>query len=181
MISGKKVGLRAVESHDLQQLMEWRNQPDFRKNFREHREINMENQRTWFQSVSANKNDFMFSIVELETGMLIGACGLLYTNWILRSSDFSFYIGKDSSYVDSDGLADESASLLLTYGFECLNLNKVWMELYEFDSQKLEFFQGLGFQIDGKLRANAFEEGKYWDSFILSMLLSDWETCHNVQ
>ena len=181
MITGQKVGLRAVESHDLEQLLQWRNLPQFRKHFREHRELNMENQRIWFQSVSASKNDFMFSIVELETGMLIGACGLLYTNWILRSSDFSFYIGKESSYIDTDGFADESATLLLKYAFESLNLNKVWMELYEFDSLKMEFFQGLGFQIDGKLRANAFEEGKYWDSFILSMLLSDWESCRHVK
>ncbi len=174
MISGSKVGLRAVEEGDLAQLREWRNLPHFRKCFREHRELNMENQRAWFRHISESKNDFMFSIVELESKSLIGACGLLYTNWVIRSSDFSFYIGKNSSYIDHNGLAEEAARLLLSFGFDSLNLNKVWMELYEFDTLKLEFFQSIGFQVDGKLRSNAFEEGRYWDSFILSLLASEW-------
>lgn len=174
MIKGEKIGLRAVEQEDLAQLRDWRNLPQFRRCFREYRELNMENQLAWFKRVSESKNDFMFSIVELETTCLIGACGLLYTDWLIRSSDFSFYIGKDGSYIDDNGLADEAARLLLSFGFESLNLNKVWMELYEFDSRKLEFFQGLGFKVDGKLRANAFDQGRYWDSILLSLLSSEW-------
>ncbi len=174
MISGSKVGLRAVEEGDLAQLRDWRNLPRFRKCFREHRVLNMENQRAWFRHISDSMNDFMFSIIELESKSLIGACGLLYTNWVIRSSDFSLYIGKNNSYIDDNGLAEDAARLLLSFGFETLNLNKVWMELYEFDTLKLDFFQSTGFQVDGKLRSNAFEEGRYWDSFILSLLASEW-------
>ena len=175
MINGKKIGLRAVEMDDLESLRDWRNHPDFRRNFREHRELNMENQFNWFKSISSSKNDFMFAIVEHETSELVGACGLLYTNWIIRSADFSLYIGKELSYIDNGGIAEESANILIEYGFECLNLNKIWMELYEFDTCKLDFFSSLGFQTEGKLRANAFDQGKYWDSFIISILAADWK------
>jgi RimJ/RimL family protein N-acetyltransferase len=49
------------------------------------------------------------------------------------------------------------------------------MELYEFDEKKMNFFQNyLGFRIDGKLRQNAFSEGKYWDSYIISLLSSEF-------
>ena len=80
----------------------------------------------------------MFSIIELSSGKLIGACGLLYTNWIIRSSDFSFYIGKDRKYIDEEYAIDASQTLI-EYGFKDLNLNKIWMELYEFDNRKIEF------------------------------------------
>lgn len=176
MIKGKRIGLRAIEREDLEQLRNWRNNEDFRKNFREFRELNLENQNRWFESVSNSSNDFMFGIVELGSNELIGACGLLYINWIIRSADFSFYVGKNDIYVgDADGLAAEAAALLIDHGFKTLDLNKIWMELYEFDSKKLRFFtEEFKFQIDGTLRQNCFYEGKFHDSKILSLLSREW-------
>ena len=106
----------------------------------------------------------------LEDGKLLGACGLLYTNWIIRSADFSFYIGHEEKYIDNAGYAEEAARLLIDYGFKNLNLHKIWMELYEFDNAKLEFFEKLNFKVDGILRDNAFEDGRYWNSKIISLL-----------
>ena len=141
MLSGKKVGLRAVERNDLPLLQAWRNRPDFRINFRENKELSLENQNKWFDNQVVNsERNFMFTIVDLNNNEPIGAAGLLYTDWVARFADFSFYIGKDGTYIDDNGMADEAALLLLQYGFEVLNLNKIWMELYEFDAKKIEFF-----------------------------------------
>ncbi|MEJ0034115.1 MAG: GNAT family protein [Bacteroidota bacterium] len=173
MIKGKLVGLRALEREDLPLLRDWRNITSFRRNFREYRELNMANQEGWFSRVNASPNDFMFMIETLADKTPVGACGLLYTNWIIRSADFSFYIGHNESYIDDKGLAKEAAQLLIGYGFQNLNLHKVWMELYEFDTKKLKFFEELGFHVDGTLRDNCFEDGKYWNSKIISLLSSD--------
>ena len=51
MITGKKIGLRAVEKEDLLFLRDWRNIPDFRKNFREVRELSLTDQEAWFDSL----------------------------------------------------------------------------------------------------------------------------------
>ena len=140
MLIGKYTLLRAVEITDLEILRNWRNIPDFRINFREHRELSLENQKNWFTRLSVSPNDYMFVILDKETLEPIGACGLLYTNWIIRSSDFSFYIGKESQYID-EKYAKDAANVLIQYGFKDLNLNKIWMELYEYDLKKLEFFK----------------------------------------
>lgn len=175
MIQGKLTGLRAVEQEDLNQLKDWRNLPHFRKNFREVRELGSQNQQAWYNSLLTNSNrDFMFSIVELSTGKLIGACGLLYINWIIRSADFSFYIGKDELYIDDEGIASDAAGLLIDYGFNVLNLHKIWMELYEFDEQKIKFFQQtFNFKTDGILRDNCFQDGRYHNSLIISLLTTE--------
>jgi RimJ/RimL family protein N-acetyltransferase len=172
MIKGKLVGLRAVELKDLELLRDWRNVPELRKNYREVRELNMANQEKWFERTCVNNhNDFMFIIQRLDDGKPIGAAGLLYINWIIRSADFSFYIGESDAYIDDVGYAEEAASLLINYGLKNLNLHKIWMELYEFDKRKLEFFQNkFSFVQDGKLRDNCFEDGEYWDSVILSLI-----------
>lgn len=176
MIKGKFVGLRAVEKEDLILLRDWRNNPDFRRNFREVRELNMADQENWFnKSCVNNPNDFMFIIERLSDSTPIGAAGLLYINWIIRSADFSFYIGEDGAYIDDKGYAEDAANLLINYGFNNLNLHKVWMELYEFDTKKIDFFtQKFRFKKDMLLRDNCFKDGKYWDSYILSMLHSEY-------
>ena len=175
MIKGKLVGLRAVEREDLEIFKHWRNIESFRKNFREVRELNQENQESWFEkSCVDNPNDFMFTIVDINSGKPIGACGLLYINWVIRSADFSFYIGKDELYIDNDGYAEEAARLLISYGFGKLNLNKVWMELYEFDGAKIDFFgKVFNFKVDGHLRQNCFHNGKYYNGIMLSLLNSE--------
>ena len=175
MIKGKLVGLRAVEKEDLPFLRDWRNLTEFRKHFREVRELSLPDQESWFESLQRSKHiNYMFTIIDLKTNNPIGAAGLLYINWIIRSADFSFYIGEKEMYIDSYGIAEEAASLLIDYGFKNLNLHKIWMELYEFDNQKIQFFtKKFNFKQDGLLRDNCFENGKYWDSLIISLLKKD--------
>ena len=117
MIYGKKTGLRAVETTDLKQLQEWRNLSEFRRNFREHRELSMSDQASWYENISSSSSDYMFIIENLDNDpQLIGACGLLYTNWISRYADFSFYIGKDKSYIDNEGYAKDASLTLFSTG-----------------------------------------------------------------
>ena len=175
MINGKKVGLRAVEKEDLPYLRDWRNLSFFRKHFREVRELSLTDQERWFESLQKTTlENYMFTIIDLKTNLPIGAAGILYVNWINRSGDFSFYIGDQEKYIGDDGIAEEAARLLIDYGFNSLNLNKIWMELYEFDKQKIEFFtKKFKFKQDGLLRDNCFEGGKYWDSIIISLLTNE--------
>ena len=49
MLKGSKVYLCALEQEDLPLLMKWRNQKEFRKYFREYREINKDMQRRWYE------------------------------------------------------------------------------------------------------------------------------------
>jgi len=171
MIKGNLVGLRSVEKDDLALLRDWRNIPHFRKHFREFKELNMVNQENWYAKISNSPNDFMFMIIRLEDNLPIGVCGLLYTNWIIRSADYSFYIGHKELYIDDFGFAEEASKLLINYGFSNLNLNKIWMELYEYDTKKIDFFTNtFNFSKDGTFRENCFENGKYYDSYLFSLL-----------
>lgn len=177
MIKGKLVGLRAVEKTDLPLLRDWRNISEFRKNFREFRELNLDNQEKWFERIIVgSQNDFIFVIEKLKDKLLIGVCGLVYINWISRSADFSFYIGHKEQYIDNSGYSLEAVKLLLDYGFNNLNLHKIWMELYEFDEKKIKFFtRKFNFKKDGELRDNCFENGRYWNSYIVSILEKEFK------
>lgn len=170
MLQGNKVGLRAVEKNELEQLLTWRNQPGFRKYFREYRELNGENQRMWFEKfVMQDKNTEMFAIVELENNQLIGACGLCYIDWINRNADFSIYIGKDNLYVDAV-YAINAAEMMIQYGFDELNLHRLWAEIYDFDEEKKKMFVTLGFSLEGRHRQTHWTEGKWCDSLYYGLI-----------
>ncbi|MBC8588316.1 GNAT family N-acetyltransferase [Paratissierella segnis] len=175
MISGDKVYLTAVEREDLPILRKWRNKEEFRKYFREYREISSEMQNNWFDSKVLNDpNTIMFSIRDIITDELLGCCGLCYINWVHRYADLSLYIGFEDSYIDENGIAEESCKLLFKYGFNELGLNKIWTEIYEFDIKKKKLYDTMNFKLDGVLRENYFYDGRWWNSFVLSLLEKDY-------
>ncbi len=175
MKQGEKVYLTAIEREDLRILQRWRNKETLKKYFREYREINSQLQEEWYQNkVLHDSSTLMFSIKRLQDDELLGCCGLCYINWIHRYADLSLYIGYEDVYIDSLGYAKESCSLLFEYGFQQLGLNKIWTEIYEFDHKKKELFDRLGFKVDGILRENYFYEGKWWNTYILSLLSKEY-------
>jgi len=173
MLRGERINLRGLEREDLARMRDWRNLPEFRRHFREFRELNMVNQEQWFNRISTSANDFMF-MVERHDGTPLGVCGLVYVNWVIRSADISLYLGHEQIYIDGPGgFAEETAKVLMKYAFENLNLHKVWTELYSFDHRKVEMFTRLGFARDAVLRDNCYEDGRYHDSYIYSYIRPD--------
>lgn len=171
MLKGKYVGLRAIEASDLEQLLLWRNQPNYRRYFREYRELNHANQMSWFDSKVLNdKSTEMFSIVDIDTGELLGACGLCYIDWVNRNADFSIYIGENDVYID-DKYAMDAAKIMMKYGFEELNLHRLWSEIYSFDDAKKIMFDKLGFKLEGVHKETHWTEGRWCDSLFFSYIL----------
>ena len=173
MIAGQLTGLRAIEAADLDTLLAWRNQPALRRYFREYRELNRAQQQAWFDTrVNGDASTRMFAIEELGSGRLLGACGLCYIDWVNRNADFSIYIGADALYIDTR-LAPDAAITLIGYGFDELGLNRLWSEIYAFDTAKEAFFDRLGFSLDGRHRRTHWAEGAWHDSLFYSLLATD--------
>ncbi|MFZ3383865.1 MAG: GNAT family protein [Candidatus Methanoperedens sp.] len=170
MLKGSFVGLRAIERADLPILLEFRNKPEYRRYFREYRELSMENQKVWYEeNVMKDPKTVMFSIIELESDRLLGACGLCYIDWINKNADFSIYIGADNLYID-DNFAPDAGSIMARYGFEELGLHRLWAEIYDYDDLKRKFFEKLGFKLEGCHRETHWSEGKWHDSLFYSLL-----------
>ncbi|MGD9639200.1 MAG: GNAT family N-acetyltransferase [Alphaproteobacteria bacterium] len=169
MLKGNTTYLRAIERADLPLLLEWRNNPDLRKYFREFRELSMENQNRWYENqVIDNPNVKMFAILD-ENKKLIGACGLCYINWVDKNADFSIYIGHNDIYID-DLYAIDAAQTMIKYGFDVLGLHRLWSEIYSFDEPKQKMFKTLGFTLDGVHKETHWHDGKWNDSLFYGLL-----------
>jgi RimJ/RimL family protein N-acetyltransferase len=170
MIEGARVGLRAIERDDLPLLLAWRNRAEFRRYFREFRELCWHQQLAWYETTVLNDpRTRMFAIVERKSGALLGACGLCQIDWVNRLADFSLYIGHDALYID-DVYAPDAGRALLRYGFDELGLHRIWCEIYGFDRAKQTLLPRLGFTLDGRHRETHWAEGAWHDSLFFGVL-----------
>lgn len=176
MLKGNYTGLRAIERDDLELLRAWRNRPEYRKYFREFREISIEQQLSWYESVQRKNSDAkMFAIIDLENGELIGACGLCYLDQFNRSADLSIYIGTNGCYID-EKFAPDAAKTLITYGFDELNLHRIWSEIYSIDQKKQKLFKEIGLKHDGTLRQTHWTGGAWCDSLYFGIISGEQKT-----
>ncbi len=172
MVVQDNVGIRAIEIEDLPIIQKWRNDENLRQYFREYREFSLTQKKDWYFKMINDHRFEMFVIVDLKANEVIGVTGLTYIDWPNKHADVHFYIGKNSEWIDQE-FSPKAINIILNYGFNTLNLNKLWAEIYEIDSKKLNFFKSKGFQIDATLREHYFYKGKYFNSYILSLLKTE--------
>ena len=168
-----KVGLRQLEHGDLAQARDWRNEPTLRERTREFAPLNMLNQERWLESL-LSRQSIMFAIMTKEhSPSFVGVCGLAHIDWKNRSAEFSYYIGDRNAR--GKGYGRHVAYLLFEYGFGELSLHRIWGEIYGLADDILKIDTKLGFTHEATLRETYFCQGKYWDSWIVSVLDKEWQ------
>jgi RimJ/RimL family protein N-acetyltransferase len=181
MIVGDKIIIDVIDPRSLEWMRQRRNDPELRQYFREWKDISKDRQEIWYKERGNNTNKchVYFEIREASKEKdkenhidnLIGCMGLHYINWQLRSAEFGIYLDYT---VRGKGYGKESLSMLFDYGFNEMNMHKIWAEVYNFNSAINVYTHGLGMKVDGVLRDNKFTKGKYHDSTMISILEDEW-------
>ena len=77
------IKFRPIERDDLDQLRDWRNDPDIRLFCREYRLLNLERQEAWFDSLTADTTCEMYGIINDERHYLgVAICPLCNYQWL---------------------------------------------------------------------------------------------------
>jgi len=174
MVMNKNIAIRGIEKEDLPLLQSWRNNEDLRRYFREYRDMSMLLKEDWFEKMTFDNKFEMFMIIDLEKNTPVGATGFTYIDWVNRHCDLHFYIGEEAKWID-EKYAPTAMDLMLVRGFNFLNMNKIWAEIYSIDHKKRNFFKDFGFSIDARLRNHYYYNGEYHDSYIYSLLREEHE------
>lgn len=170
MLVGKKVKLTEIERDSLEKIRGWRNDPENRQYFRAFKDISSDMQEQWYKKMGNNSdpNHVYFQI--MHGNELAGVCNLSYIDWHMRSAEAAIMIGD----FKGQGLGTDALEVMCRYGFEEVNLHKIWCEIFDSNPASLAIFKKLGFVQDGMLRDNWFYNGKYGDSYRLSLLEDEW-------
>ena len=172
--------LSSLEKKFLTKIKNWRNAQ--MEILRQSKPLTDYDQEKWFQQIREDKNQSLFSIIaknEKNKKMkFIGYCGITYIDYKNRRGALSFIVDTKRALNKEIYKRDFMAvlNMICHYGFEELNLNKIFTETFSFRKNHISILEEFGFHFDGILREHHFAHGRYYDSIIHSLLANEWRT-----
>ena len=105
------------------------------------------------------------------------SCGYLQRSWRNRSAEIGLQFGEKKFW--NQGFGTRTVELMLKFGFQKLNLHRIWLQVFESNPGALRAYEKAGFQLEGKFRDGYYLEGRYVDVMIMSMLKQEWKGSQN--
>lgn len=173
----KHIYLRPLEKRYLTQLKEWRNRQT--NILRQYFYLTDFDQERWLAQLKGDRRQALFALLTKKNGRLvfIGYGGLTNLDLINRRGEISFVVDPRRAVRPAVYQKDWQAALYLfcAYGFEQLNLNRLFTDTFANRRQHTEILEKFGFRREGVLRQHYFKNGQYLNSFFHSILAPEWK------
>lgn len=173
MIIGEQIKLRHIKEEDKEMYHQWINDRDLVHYNATFYPISSSDHNDWFNCINTKEDGVIFSIVTKDNDSLIGSCSLRNINTVHRNAELQIRIGE--STARGNGHGTESVSLLLSYAFEDLNLERVYLHVFASNDRAIKSYIKAGLVEDGNLRKAAFINGAYVDVKVMSILREEFE------
>jgi RimJ/RimL family protein N-acetyltransferase len=121
---------------------------------------------------TSNQQEVQLAVCDKKTGKYIGITGLHCLNWLARHGEFRILIGEKEAW--GQGYGSEATQMMTAYGFERLNLNKVWLGVNAENQRAIGSYKRAGFVIEGEFRNELFRNGKYYNIIRMSILKDEY-------
>jgi len=175
MIYGERLRLRAVEREDLPRFVMWLNDPEVRQFLLINLPLSMAQEERWFEAMTKAPPAEHVLVIEVREGdgwKPVGNTSLMDIDWTNRLAEVGIFIGEKAYW--SQGYGREAMRLMLKHGFETLNLNRIWLRVYEHNRRGIRAYEHAGFKHEGRLRQGIYKDGRYYDVLLMSVLRSEW-------
>lgn len=165
---GDKIFLRPSTKDDLVDAHFWMNQTDPDSIFSTMTRIVPASEAPdLFRRKRKSDMDSLLTIVLKKDEQSVGVVSCYDFNGLNRSAELNILIDPDNR---KKGMAKDALMTLIKYLFLQRGLNKVRVQVADFNSPGKKLLESLGFKKDGKLRSEHFYEGEFHDSLIYSLL-----------
>ena len=176
MLVGKKIRLRALEKEDLPNCIRWLNDREITQFLLQNSPLSTAMEEKWFeeqQTIPPTSGQVLAIDARVKDQWLhIGNAGLHHIDPVTREAEFGIFIGQKSFW--NQGYGREAAQLTLKHGFEDLNLNRIFLYVFETNLRGIASYKAAGFVQEGVLREAIFKNGRYENVLVMSILHSEW-------
>lgn len=162
-LTGERVYLRPFEEGDLtDRYLQWLNDPDVcRWNSHAVFPNTHRKMREYFESVQDSTHAVVLAILTHEHDRHIGNISLQRINWIDRTAEWAILIGDEESW--GKGVATEAGLLMLEYGFDRLNLHRIYLATNAENAGMRKAAEKMGMKQEGVRRQAMYKWGRYVD------------------
>jgi len=128
--------------------------------------VTLAEEERWFHDYQRRGEDQIFAI-EVE-GRHIGNLGLHRIDRIHRKAEVGIVIGEPEFW--SKGIGTDAMRVALRYAFGPLEVNKVSLEVLEYNARAIHAYEKLGFRREGVHREDVYKDGRFVDVVRMSLL-----------
>jgi RimJ/RimL family protein N-acetyltransferase len=171
-VTGTKIYLRPLERGDAPRIVPWFNDPEVTRTLERYRPMNLQEEEAFIEHAYRSEHDLPLGIAPLDAEQLVGVTGLHSIDGKNRHATFGIIIGEKSEW--GKGYGTEATALMVAHAFDALNLNRVWLRVYEHNARAIRAYEKVGFRREGVLRQDRFSEGRYWDTIVMGILRDEW-------
>ncbi len=172
-IIGQRIYLTGINKENLSNIVKWANDSEVTHYlFMGDRPAHIELLTEQWEKEIRNPNEVAMAIVDKKKDKIIGWTGLYSINWISRSAEYRVFIGERQ--YRNRGIGTEVAKLMLNYGFEKLNLNKIWLGVNAAHKGAVRSYEKAGFVREGILREEIFRNNQYYNAVRMSVLKKEY-------
>lgn len=173
-LTGRQVFLRGIVKDDLAPMALWLDDNDVtRLLFRGLRPAHLPALEEEWEREQRDPSIVNFAVCDRATGAYIGTTGLFGINGVMRFAEFRVFIGDKKFW--NRGIGTECAKLMVFYGMEKLNLNKVWLGVNAANGGGARAYEKAGFVREGVLRQEQYRNFQYYDVIRMSVLRQDYD------
>jgi len=171
-LMGNKVYLRALSKADMPFLNDLINDEDIENMIVGwSKPVNMEEQYLWFENLK-NDSNIRFAICKKTSqDEAIGTVIVSKIDW--KNSSASIDI-KLSQNVAGSGIGTDTIRTILKYVFNELNLNRVYVNILDYNLASQKVFQKCGFKLEGEQKQAIFKKGKYHNLLLYAILREEF-------
>ncbi|PIT92567.1 MAG: GNAT family N-acetyltransferase [Candidatus Harrisonbacteria bacterium CG10_big_fil_rev_8_21_14_0_10_42_17] len=173
-LQSERVALRSFEVDDELFVQKWINDPDVTHfMFYGQKPMSLRGAQAFIDNHTENPENVVFMFLSRETGNPIGFGGIYGIHRTAHRAEFRILIGEKSHW--GQGIGTEITQLLTFYGFDRLNLHRIWLGVTSENKGAIRAYEKAGYVHEGVLRQDIFRNGVYYDSVRMGILREEYE------
>jgi ribosomal-protein-alanine N-acetyltransferase len=118
-----------------------------------------------------NRSFLYFHLIDKTSNKVIGWCG--YHTWAIDHDRAEMGYGLYADKWKQKGLMTEAMNVIIPYGFKEMKLHRIEALIGLENIASFKVLDKFGFQKEGELREHYLVDGKYEDSLMYSLLVTD--------
>ena len=171
-IIGDKIYLRPLDMEDIEPCVSWLNDEEVRQYLSRLTPLNKTREKEFIEKLYKDTGEAILGIALKENDQLIGNLALSSISMPFRHASLGIVIGEKSCW--SKGYGSEALNLMLGYGFDQLNLHRIFLTVLSFNGRAISAYEKVGFKREGVFRDHIFRNGKYHDVYYMGILEDEW-------
>jgi RimJ/RimL family protein N-acetyltransferase len=174
VIAHGSVYLRPGERDDVPLFVRWFGDARTARTLGMRAPLSIAGEERWFEQMLEHhgKDQWFFVICRREDDRPVGSIGYFDVDGVNGSAGLGISIGDPAD--TGQGYGGDAIRALLGFGFGRLRLERVWLDVYDFNDGAKRLYERIGFVTEGILRHAFWRDDRWVDTHRMAMLRDEW-------